>query len=169
METYKSGFGGQSKLSKMSKSDKEDFYWFLTSVASGVSSKAGENKRKKSYRESVTITDEAFAFMVLQHHRQKWSPETEEDKKKRVTGGDKEKSMAYFVETTKFLKKWREENDAKYKVGEEWLEKQRKEDEDQNNKNAEGEDGDNSDEEEEARNARNEIQNSINPFLKAVV
>ena len=129
LEIYKKGFGGQSQLNRLNKNDKEDLYWFLTSVASGVSAKASNSKKKQTYRESVTITDEAYAFMVLQHHRQKWKPESEEDKKKRVTGGDKEKSLHYYTEMTGFLKKFREEHDDKFLVGEEWLETERKKEE----------------------------------------
>jgi len=66
----------------VSKEDKENFYWFLSSVVSVISggkavSTTNQSKKKgaaASYRDLVTTSDEAFAFMVIKHHADKWNP-----------------------------------------------------------------------------------------------
>ena len=85
LELYKKGFGGNNLLGHLSKSDRDDFYWFLTSVMSQVSCKMSSSEdgmKQKTYRNRVTVTNEAFVLMVLQHHCYKWKPENEIEKKK---------------------------------------------------------------------------------------
>lgn len=174
MKTYEKGFGGKNLLNRMKEEEKEDFYWFLTSVAWIVSGKslggASERSKKKvkSYREAVTVTDEAYALMVLQHHDSKWKPDTGEDKKKRVTGGDKEKSMAYYLEKVKKLSELREKNADKYDIGEKWLEEERKKREN-NREEDEAEEEEGEAEADSNRVARNKKEQELNPFLQDLV
>ena len=84
-----------------------------------------------TYRNRVTVTNEAFALMVLQHHCYKWKPENETKKKKQVTSNSKGKSMKYYMAMTKVLNVHREANNEKYKAAEIWLQERMKEEEEE--------------------------------------
>lgn len=171
LELYKKAFGGPNTNGRMSKSDKEDIYWFLTSVTSHVSSKT-KNKRSSTYKERVTVTDEAFALMVLQHHCYKWKPD-ERDKKKRVTGDSKGKSMKYYMNITKELSDYREANDEKFKYGESWLQNRMDEEEEEEGRKktsgSKNDDEEDDDDEEEDDLVRAEYEIRINPHLQEFV
>ena len=129
IQVYKKGFGGKNQLTRaMTEADRRLFYWFVTSVTPLVSCKIASSveygpkkKGMKTYRERVTVTDEAYALMVMEHHNYKWKEREGNDKKKRVTGESKDESRKYYMKKTKELSEYRKANDDKYKVAEEWL------------------------------------------------
>ena len=142
LKLCKKVFGG-AKLDRIVDGDKEDIVWFLTSVATVVSHKTEAGKRRKQSRvDSVTPTDEAFALMTLECHRDKFVPKRterdstqrsetaegnsgEKEKKKRIAGSGA--SRECYAKKTKELVEWRNKWKDKHcgPVGE-WLEKERK-------------------------------------------
>ena len=107
--------------------------WFCSSVGGVVSFKetgkvGRKKKKKKSYSELVTPSDEAFALMALKYHHEKWKAQPEEEaeppkKKKRVSGAGNSESRKYYTEMWKVLNEFRERNKDKYLVAESWMEK----------------------------------------------
>ena len=166
---YRKCFCGLAGWSRVSQGDKESLFWFLTSVAGvisgGKAATIGGGKKKQSltYRDRVTTSDEAFAFMVIEYHKEKWKNKDKEEKK-RLTGKDKGDAIAFYKSTTKALKKYREDcGDKFYPAGEEWYEKKRKE--------ARGDSGDatisgggKDDEQDDSDDEGSEVELEMNPF-----
>lgn len=130
------GAGRENTLTRLSDQEKKNILWFCSSAAAVVSSRkaVGNGKKKTTYRERVTHSDEAFALMALQFHQEKWTEGddpsgTEEQqpprkKRKRVTGAGNSKSKKYYTDTMKELYDFRKNNKDKYTVAEAWLEKE---------------------------------------------
>jgi hypothetical protein len=116
-----------------------------------------------SYRDLVTTSDEAFAFMVLKHHADKWNP-PENGNRKRVTGEDKGESMRYYKQMTKTLKEFRSKNADHYKHGEEWYDEMRKKEvgSKKSSTDRSEDDGSASDDDEEM------VELEMNPFLQDI-
>lgn len=125
----------------------------------------GSKKKKLSYRDLVTTSDEAFALTVIEHHKEKWTTSNQDDKK-RVTGKEKGEAIAYYKSTTKSLKEYRDKfGEEKYAAGEEWYDKKKQ--------NMTGKDGgsstgakDDDDDDDDSDNEQVEIE--MNPYLQDI-
>ena len=114
LEIYKQVFGSgrKSDLRAVSEQDTRYLVWFCSSVAAIISVKETKGRPKNknmSYSARTTPSDEAFAFMILEHHKEKWDPAAaaceQPRKKRRVSGAGNSVATTVLKELDEFRTK----------------------------------------------------------------